>query len=890
MKKNILTLLTVGFSLFFLVFVFDLTKDISQLKINLLKSPNVIDATNLIQTKIKITEKDLALHAEWSRPSWHDENWKKIQIPTHQILKEPEYKEGSYVYYRISVPKEAFEKLRHLKNETSLALYYVVFSQVDIVVNGKGVRTNKPKSAVESVVLVPLEEGKDNLIGIKGLIKKGNSGIDHRDPILLGRTAELNELYRASYKGMTVFPLIFLLSKGGILFIFSLIYLLLKVDRSFEKFLIFGLCTVVEELLAGDYLHGPLNYYQMVYLYNTVNIGAAISLFLFFSDLLNFRISSTKVKIISTLLIVVSFGLAIDSLYWNKVITIVNFMKFWNIVMVALMISFIPKMFRQDKLLFGVICISISLYVWSALFSSNVGLNMKAYGNLLLYFMVSYQTIALFRREQARLFLQERKLLEQEKDVAIGKTAKLLAHDVRRPLELMQILLDKISSGELSEDFLETAKKDVQFSLTNVSYQVSDIMNFSKVSKVKLRETSLYKVLAASIRQVMTINSNLDIQLQYQFNEKYKIFGDESRLAGALVNIITNAVEAIKDTGGKSSGIIRFITERSAEGLTLKIFNDGPPIPEDLLGEIFKPLFSNGKIKGTGLGLSSVLKVMHDHEGTIDVRNCPAGGVEFSLEFKRTNIEDDFYIQEFGSGSKAYGYINPSSKDINSKPKFRLFLLDDDAQTAQYFQFLIQQLPFDVNLTHASDYETGVEMIGKSRFDLYVLDYDLGGDKTGQDFYEKHLSFLSDEVIFHANRDLYDPKDLGRTFYAKPISIHDLTQVCERVYKNRLRILLIDDTKLIRIAWSSFHGSHNLTPVSSPEEAITLLEKSASDFDMCVVDYHFENSRLNGEIVVQKILELRNDMKIVVASSIEQQITGIRSISKRDYEVRRLQQ
>src|SRR5690606_35562949 len=114
---------------------------------------------------------------------------------------------------------------------------------------------------------------------------------------------------------------------------------------------------------------------QMVYLYNAVNIGAVASVLLFFSDILGVKLSSFKVRTFLFILTLVSFGLAVDSLYWNQVTTITNFMKFWNLMMVAVMISFIANMYKQDKILFSVICISISLYVWSALFSNNVGLN-----------------------------------------------------------------------------------------------------------------------------------------------------------------------------------------------------------------------------------------------------------------------------------------------------------------------------------------------------------------------------------------------------------------------------------------------------------------------------------------------------------------------------------
>src|SRR5690606_37663803 len=112
----------------------------------------------------------------------------------------------------------------------------------------------------------------------------------------------------------------------------------------------------------------------------------------------------------------------------------------------------------------------------------------------------------------------------------------------------------------------------------------------------------------ASIRQVMAIHPELQIELQYDFKSKNKILANESRLAGALVNLLANAVEAIKEIGGKQSGVIRMSTISVENEFVFKIFNDGPSIPEEAINHIFEPLFSRGKTRGTGLGLSSVMK------------------------------------------------------------------------------------------------------------------------------------------------------------------------------------------------------------------------------------------------------------------------------------------
>lgn len=888
LKNKLVVFLTIGFSVFFLIFIIRLTDDISNSHNNFLKSPNVIDVSNTIKTKVLVTKENLPAESIWSQKQFNDSNWLDIKIPEYQIVSHPEYGEHNFAYYRIFVPKDAFQKISHLQYETSLSLHHIHFHHLEILVNGKLYRANKPTNTKEAVISVPVIEGQDNIVAIKGYIKTGDTGIDHRHEILLGRGAELNELSTFIYKATTVFPLIFILSKGSILFVFALMYLLLKVEKYFEEFLIFGLCTLLEEFIAGDYLFGPLNFNQMVYVYNFANLIGLISLTLFFAEFIKKDFSKIKVQLGTLLLALLSTAVAMDALYWNAFFNLTAFMKLWNLAMVGIMIYFLPKFLKMDRIFSIVILICISLYLWSALISSNVGLNMKAYGNLLLFFMVAYQTLAIFKKEQEQLSIQEKRLLEQEKDVAIGRTASLLAHDVRKPMELMKIVIDKISTGEFDNNFLNIAKKDMDFSIASVTSQVNDIMNYGKSSSIILSEISFYRVLAGSIKQVMTIHQNLNIDLEYDFKTNHKICGEEGRLSSAIVNLISNAIEAIHEIGGKTNGVIKFSTEEQNNKFVFKIYNDGPSIPEDVLKNIFKPLYTYGKSKGTGLGLSSVSKTILEHNGEITVLNSGANGVEFVLSFPLSSALDVIQIQDFLPSSKSYLYVVPKIENREEIPFLRLFILDDDIQVIHYIESLISKIPYNIDLKFATDYENAVDLIKSYRFDLYLIDEELRSSHTGKDFYLEHLSFLSTEVILLLSSDTNDLSNLKCTKILKPISVDDLFKSCELVNAARLKVLLVDDTKLIRYAWQNYHGNHNIQTVSSPEEALKLLSSNSSNFDVCVLDYYFENSSMNGEDLAKRILEIRSDIKILIASSIDQGLKDFRSISKRDYEIRRI--
>jgi signal transduction histidine kinase/CheY-like chemotaxis protein len=860
MKNKIILTVASLFLGFFLVFIFKLSDDISRKEEILVSSPNVLDVTDKIQTKALVTSENLRPE-QWAQKDSSEERWSSVSIPTYAPIKEQDFVEGNFGYYRIFVPKELTTKFTQFEGEIEFSPQYVFFSHVEVYVNGVFLRTNTSHTGTGALLTIPIKVGTDNLIAIKGKIKTGDTGIKHRGKILLGKSSEIRELYTSSYKGSIVFPLIFLLSKGSVIFVFGLIYLLLNVERFFEKSLIFSICAFGEDLLVGDFFASELTINSRVYGYNILNIIAAIFLFLFLGDVAQKKYKRNTIWIGSILLALISTFAAVDILHTNKVFNFNTYLQFWNLIPICVMIYYIPKFYKTDKILVLIMVSSIVLSGMS-LFSANIGLNYKMLGNLLLFFMVAYQSFALFRKEQLDREAKTIQLIEQEKDVAIGKTASLLAHDVRRPLEQAKLILDKVLNGEVSEEFVLAAKNDVNFSLSSVNNQINDIMNFTKTKSPDLHTLNFHQVLAGSIKQVMAIQKNVDLILKYDLKATHQILGDEGRLASALTNLISNAVEAIRDIGKKTSGTIRFKTEERNGNFIFRISNDGPAIPSEALEDIWKPKFTMGKVNGTGLGLSSVQKSVADHRGTISVKNVP-GGVEFELSFELTQASDSYSAETFKSNSREYSYEVRTNLESNKRP-LRIFVFDKDQQVHEYFRSLMKNLPFHVDLVCLNHVEVARTAIKNKRYDLYILENDTEGLKL-----KEGLTFAGDAVVMHTQ---------------KPMSFEELHSKAESLYLVRPRILVVDDGELTLMSWEMFHGKHNVRTAISPESALKIIEDE-TDFNLCVVDYYYDNSTMNGEQLAQ-ILKQKG-LKVILSSNAKLD-TAFETIDKTHYEVRNL--
>ena len=877
MKKNKTVLvLSCMFSIAFLYFVVHTTQNLGSVENLLAKSPNVQDVTDQIETKILVTKEEIK--SDWMKVDFEDDKWKPIKIPKDWVPKEPEFKEGNFTYYRIRLPKESIFKISHLQNESILALYYVLFSKVDVYVNGVFQGTNKPTNYNESILNVPIDESKENVIALKGYIKTGDSGINHRGKIFAGKEAELNELHRKSYKGQTVFSLIFILCKGSILFIFTLIFLMMKVEKFFEKSLMYGMFVLFEDVLTGDYVTHIFNLNQQVYLYNIANIGVIVFLFLFMSDVIQLRYSRKLIAVIVGSLFVASFLVAFDVLYTSYAFTIDDFLKFWNAMMIVVLLDFIPRVFKTDKISFFVLSIAALLTGYSAFFSSNVGHNLKELSGLLIFFMVAYQTFILFRRQQNQL-------IEQEKDVAIGKTAAILAHDVRRPLDQMSLILNRIMANDVTDEFLEIARQDIEFSITSVNNQIRDIMNFSRTKEIELEPISFYDVLLGSLKQALSINSNVNIQIVYDFKSTKMILGEESRLSSALTNIVVNAIEAIRDIGKKNSGTIRIKVNEEGNNLVCRIANDGPQIPSHLLEEIFKPLFTNGKSKGTGLGLASVGKIIREHKGSITVQNI-GDKVEFCIKFLISDKIDTFAIEDFKKTSREFSY-HDEVVEVVKQGSLRILLLDDDKYIYEYFKDLAKKTKYEIEFVFVNEYKEAAKLVKSKGFDFYILDYDLGYKQTGLDFYNEYLADMKASVLLHTGRDEVQVDKNLVQYVKKPISLKDFNKALENAKRKRLRILLVEDSKLIGVAWKMYHGSNNIKVVCSPEEALGILEKDSKFYDVCVLDHYFDNSPMTGLTLADKISEIDVRLKILLMTISDVETKKYVKINKSDYEIRR---
>ena len=105
------------------------------------------------------------------------------------------------------------------------------------------------------------------------------------------------------------------------------------------------------------------------------------------------------------------------------------------------------------------------------------------------------------------------------------------------------------------------------------------------------------------------------------------VYGDSSRLLHVFLQLISNAVDALAETGG---GSLQIAVRPSASHVVVEFADSGPGIREPL--RVFEPFYTTKPVgKGTGLGLSTCYGIIQQHDGEISCRNRPEGGANFTL-------------------------------------------------------------------------------------------------------------------------------------------------------------------------------------------------------------------------------------------------------------------
>lgn len=211
----------------------------------------------------------------------------------------------------------------------------------------------------------------------------------------------------------------------------------------------------------------------------------------------------------------------------------------------------------------------------------------------------------------------------------VGELASMIVHEVRNPLTTVKMGLGALRNSDLSKR--DTMRLNMAASeAERLESLLNEILLYAKPQTLQTKEINLIELTTEVLDtlRVQPVATHRPIVFKHP-DIQVTIQGDADKLKQVLINLVSNACEAIEP-----GDAVTCYLEPAPEQVRLRIHNDGNPIPPDVLPKLTKPFFTT-KSTGTGLGLAIVKRIIEAHGGSFTIESAAGMGTLTTVEFNR---------------------------------------------------------------------------------------------------------------------------------------------------------------------------------------------------------------------------------------------------------------
>ncbi len=235
---------------------------------------------------------------------------------------------------------------------------------------------------------------------------------------------------------------------------------------------------------------------------------------------------------------------------------------------------------------------------------------------------------------------RSKQLVQAQKLASLGRLTSGVAHELNNPLNnistSIQILIEEIEEDNLEykKELLIGAEKEVE----RGKEIVRSLLEFARERTLTLKQVNFLDLVNSAIKHVKSeIPDNIRLKVEVPDNIQATV---GLRIRSVMINLITNAVHAMKD-GGEIT--IKAKNEFEKKGFSFQVIDTGEGIPQNIITKIFDPFFTTKDVgKGSGLGLSITYGIIEQHSGNISVSSEVGKGTTFTcfLPFHQPDQSD----------------------------------------------------------------------------------------------------------------------------------------------------------------------------------------------------------------------------------------------------------
>ena len=308
----------------------------------------------------------------------------------------------------------------------------------------------------------------------------------------------------------------------------------------------------------------------------------------------------------------------------------------------------------------------------------------------------------------------EDQLRQSQKMQALGQLTGGIAHDFNNQLTVIQGSADILTRPELPDEKRIRFAQAIVQSATNAASLTSQLLAFARRQPLKPERIDLNDLIR-EMRDLLdrTMGERIRIVTDL-YKLPCRVEADRAQLQSAILNIASNARDAMKD-----GGTLTIRTRDAGEGqdgkplVALAIEDTGEGMSPEVLDRIFEPFFTTKRTgKGTGLGLSQVYGFATQSGGEVEVDSKPGEGSTITLVLPCIDAD-------------ALAESEAPEPEASDQPPARILVVEDNEDVGAFAETLLSELGHQV--TRASSGEEALDIARRTEFDVVLSDVVMPG-------------------------------------------------------------------------------------------------------------------------------------------------------------------
>lgn len=359
-----------------------------------------------------------------------------------------------------------------------------------------------------------------------------------------------------------------------------------------------------------------------------------------------------------------------------------------------------------------------------------------------------------------------------------------IAHEIRTPISVIQILLDKIMSNSQTSKSLSGELESMKLNVDNLNHLCNEVLDFRKIdsghSTLVFADEDIQPTCLKVVRSFETAAKNKGIELLTEIPENpIVVHCDNTAVESVLCNLLSNAIKYCNKT-------IKFAVTQNEDKVVMRMTNDGERISDenkDVIFDAFCQLNGN-KRAGSGLGLTYSRKIAEIHGGLlfVDIEDTQATTFVFEIPIQTSKvipIDHDEHNNEH----------NNDNEVLLSDDKPCVLVVEDN----KYMRDLIKnELSIDYNVLDAVDGVDALVIVKNGKVDLVVSDImmpNMDGcqlcNAIKEDMELSHIPVLLLTAAVGIETHIRSLKSNADAYIEKPFKMDVLKENINALFRNR---------------------------------------------------------------------------------------------------------